>query len=102
MIVPKLFYFLFLFRRRKNTNKRDYYIDRCDLWGFTREINSGISHVRYQLFPVGTTFTKLYVWWLRPLLCYGEYTHDCKLKQYSAKCWHINNMTSYKDFHFEM
>jgi hypothetical protein len=61
--------------------KRDYYIDRCDLWGFTCEINSGLSHVRYQFFPAGTTFTKLYVWWLRPLLCYGEYTHDCKLKQ---------------------
>jgi len=28
-----------------------YYIDRCDLWGFLREINSGISHVRYQFFP---------------------------------------------------
>jgi hypothetical protein len=25
-----------------------YYIDRCELWGFLREINSGISHVRYQ------------------------------------------------------
>ena len=28
-----------------------YYIDRCDLWGFIREINSGISHVRYHFFP---------------------------------------------------
>ena len=28
-----------------------YYIDRCDLWVFTREINSGISHARYQFFP---------------------------------------------------
>jgi hypothetical protein len=27
-----------------------YYIDRCELWGFIREINSGISHVRYQVF----------------------------------------------------
>ena len=26
------------------------YVDRCDLWGFIREINSGISHVRYQFF----------------------------------------------------
>jgi hypothetical protein len=26
-----------------------YYIDRCDLWGFIREINSGISHlIEYQ------------------------------------------------------
>ena len=36
-----------------------YYIDRCDLWGFTCEINSAISHVRYQFFPAGTTFTQL-------------------------------------------
>jgi hypothetical protein len=21
------------------------------------------------------------VWWLRPLLCYGEYRYGCKLKQ---------------------
>jgi hypothetical protein len=31
-------------------NKNGCCIDRCDLWGFIREINSGISHVRYQLF----------------------------------------------------
>jgi hypothetical protein len=36
-----------------------YYIDRCELWGFIREINSGISHVRYQFFPAGTTFAQL-------------------------------------------
>ena len=35
-----------------------YYIDRCDLWGFIREINSDISHVRYQFFSAGTTFTQ--------------------------------------------
>ena len=28
-----------------------YYIDRCELGGFIREINSGISHVKYQFFP---------------------------------------------------
>ena len=28
-----------------------YYIDRCKLWGFIRDINSGISHVRYHFFP---------------------------------------------------
>ena len=28
-----------------------YYIDRCELWGFIREINSDISHVKYQFFP---------------------------------------------------
>ena len=59
-----------------------YYIDRCELWGFIREINAGISHVKYQFFPTGTTFTKLQVWWLCPLLCYGEYTYDCKLKKF--------------------
>jgi hypothetical protein len=32
-----------------------YYIDRCQLLGFIREINSGISHVRYLFFPAGTT-----------------------------------------------
>ena len=36
-----------------------YYIDRCYLWVFTREINSGISHARYQCFPAVTTFTQL-------------------------------------------
>jgi hypothetical protein len=36
-----------------------YYIDRCELWGFIREINSGISHVKYQFFPTVTTFTQL-------------------------------------------
>jgi hypothetical protein len=33
------------------------------------------------LFPARTTFVQLYVWWLSPLLCYGEYTYDCKLKK---------------------
>jgi hypothetical protein len=33
------------------------YIDRCALWGFTLEINSGISHVRYQFSPAGTTLS---------------------------------------------
>jgi hypothetical protein len=59
-----------------------YYIDRCELWGFIREINSGISHVKYQFFLTGTTLTQLYMWWLHPLLCYGEYTYDWKLKKF--------------------
>ena len=59
-----------------------YYIDRCELWGFFHEINSGISHVRYHFFPAGTTFTQLQVWWLRPLFIYSEYTYDCKLKKF--------------------
>jgi hypothetical protein len=36
-----------------------YYIVKCELWGFIREINSGILHVKYQFFPAGTTFTQL-------------------------------------------
>jgi hypothetical protein len=32
-----------------------YYIVRCELWGFISEINSGISHVKYQFFHAGTT-----------------------------------------------
>ena len=28
-----------------------YYIGRCELWGFIREIHSGIPHVKYQFFP---------------------------------------------------
>ena len=31
----------------------------CELCGFIREINSGISHVRYHFFPAGTTFKHL-------------------------------------------
>jgi hypothetical protein len=34
---------------------------RCELWGCIREINSGISHVKYKFFPAGTTFTQLSV-----------------------------------------
>jgi hypothetical protein len=41
------------------TNNLTYYIDRCELWGFIRQINSDISHVKYQFFPAGTTFTQL-------------------------------------------
>ena len=36
-----------------------YYIDRCELWRFFREINSDISHVKYQFFPARTTFRQL-------------------------------------------
>jgi hypothetical protein len=27
-------------------------------------------------------FKQLQVWWLRPLLCYGEYMYDFKLKKF--------------------
>jgi hypothetical protein len=79
----------------------------CELWGIIREINSGISHVRYQFFPPELLLHNLLqVWWLRPLLCYGEYLYDCKLKKFHEMLsttlahnqhdlWHITNMTSY-------
>jgi hypothetical protein len=38
-----------------------YYIDRCDLWGFIREINSGISRVRYHFFPPNYFYTSISV-----------------------------------------
>ena len=34
------------------------------------------------VFSRWTTFAQLEVWWLRPFLCYGEYTYDCKLKKF--------------------
>ena len=36
-----------------------YCIDRCELWRFIHEINSDISHVKYQFFPARTTFRQL-------------------------------------------
>jgi hypothetical protein len=85
-----IFIKFFLPRRKQTTvhifnmkiDNAHYYIDRCELWGFFHEINSGISHVRYHFFPAGTTFTQLQVWWLRPLFIYSEYTYDCKLKKF--------------------
>jgi len=41
------------------TDNANYYIDRCELWRFIREINSDISHVKYQFFPTRTTFRQL-------------------------------------------
>jgi hypothetical protein len=43
----------------RHFHKFCYYIDRCELWGFICKINSDISHVKYQFFPAGTTFTQL-------------------------------------------
>ena len=39
-------------------NEYIYYIDWCELWGFIREINSGISHVKYQFFSHRKYFCK--------------------------------------------
>jgi hypothetical protein len=52
-----------------------YYIDRCDLWEFIHEINSGISHVIHQFFPAGTTFTQLYVLSITSLDCATVNSH---------------------------
>jgi hypothetical protein len=40
---------------RTSCDSSNYYIVSCELWGFISEINSGISHVKYQFFPAGTT-----------------------------------------------
>ena len=36
---------------KKKIKAKFYYIDRCELWGFIREINSDISHVKNLFFP---------------------------------------------------
>ena len=38
------------FNSENNGINMTYYKDRCELWEFIREINSGISHVKYQFF----------------------------------------------------
>ena len=47
-------------------DKYCYYIDRCE----------------FSVFSSGNIFTQLQVWWLRPLLRYGEYIYDGKLKKF--------------------
>jgi hypothetical protein len=53
-------------------------------------------------------------WWLRPLLCYGEYIHDCKLKKFremlsttlehnqhggsAGRICHLENVKSYMSY----
>ena len=59
-----------------------YYIDRCELWGFIREINSGIfTCENISFFPPELLLYSYKCSGLRPLLCYSEYTYDCKLKK---------------------
>ena len=64
------------------TNINSYYIDRCELWGFIREINSDISCVKYQFFSrrnyfytiISVVVTSLFVLrWIHPF---------CKLKKF--------------------
>ena len=85
-----------------------YNVDRCELWGFIHEINSDISHVKYQGFfqlelllhnykcggyvPCGVTVnTHTIVSWKNSVKCYWWF-------------WNITNMTSltsYEDIQFE-
>ena len=82
ILLWKVFLLMNLHVEAKLCGSNPYYIDRYDLWGFIREINSGISYKRNHFFPTRTTSTQLYMCYrLRLLLCYGEYTHDCKVKQ---------------------
>ena len=50
------------------------------LWNTYRYLTCEIS-----FFTAGTTFTQLLVRWLRPILCYGEYTLDCNQKKIREK-----------------
>jgi hypothetical protein len=60
-----------------------YYIDRCELWRFIREINSGIfTCENISFFPPELLLHSYKCSGLRPLLCYSEYTCDCKLKKF--------------------
>ena len=46
------------FLQVRKSNISTYHIDRCELWGFIREINSGIfTCENISFFPAGTTFT---------------------------------------------
>ena len=59
ILLWKVFLLMNLHVEAKLCGSNPYYIDRYDLWGFIREKNSGISHVRYQFFLARTTFTQL-------------------------------------------
>ena len=60
-----------------------YYIDRCELWRFIREINSGIfTCENISFFPPELLLHSYKCSGLRPLLCYSEYKCDCKLKKF--------------------
>ena len=45
---------------KSSSHNTSYYIDRCELWGFIREINSDISHVKYQFFSRRNYIVLLY------------------------------------------
>jgi len=79
-----------------------YYIDRCELWGLIREINSGISHARYHFFPPELllhNYKCIYC-------CVTVNTHTIVNWKKSVKCyrrlWNITNMTSYLKRKYQM
>jgi len=85
-----------------------YYIDRCELWGFIREINFGIfTCENISFFPPELLLHNYKCDGYVPC-CVTVNTHAIVNWKNSAKChwrlWHITNMTSltsYEDFQFE-
>ena len=63
-----------------------YYIVRCELWGFIREIDFGISHVKYQFFPAGTTLSNYKCGGYVPF-CVTVNTCMIVSRKNSAKCY---------------
>jgi hypothetical protein len=67
-----------------NTGAKTVDTCRCELWGFIREINSGIFTYeirKYQFFPPELLLHNYKCGGLCPLLYYSEYTYNCKLKK---------------------
>ena len=52
-------------------------------------------------FPTELLLHNYVVWWLRPLLRYGKYTHDCKLKQFREMLLMTLTYKQHEDFQFE-
>ena len=84
------------------------YIDRCELWGFIREINSGIfTCENISFFPPELLLHSYKCSGYVPC-CVTVNTHTIVSWTKSVKChwrlWHTTNMTSltsYEDFQFE-
>jgi hypothetical protein len=92
----------------RNLNNLYYYIDRCELWGFIREINSGIfTCENISFFPPELLLHNYKCGGYVPC-CVTVNTHTIVIWKHSTKChwrpWHIANMTSltsYEGFQFE-
>ena len=81
------------------------YIDRCELWGFIREINSCIfTCENISFFPPELLLHSYKCGGYVPC-CVSVNTHTIVIWKNTAKChwrlWDITNMTSYEDFQFE-